>query len=127
MHVITEIHTGVNIHPHTGIDLAGELLCDLIKKSTTANTAYISLISHSMGGLITRYCIGKLYATGYFDQVTPVNFVTLSTPHEGALITRRASRYYACLNRSGAFAGPRCAEMVYMFAHFTHYHNQPPA
>lgn len=92
-----------------GIDLAGELLCDLIIQKSAPHTACISFIGHSMGGLIARYCIGKLYAHGYFKNVQPVNFVTLSTPHLGALITRRSSRYYSCLNRSGAFAGPRYA------------------
>ncbi|KAG2423276.1 hypothetical protein HXX76_015425 [Chlamydomonas incerta] len=46
----------------------------------------LSMIGYSMGGLINRYTAGKLFAEGLFDEggVTPVNFITVATPHLGA-------------------------------------------
>ncbi|KAG2447611.1 hypothetical protein HYH02_007531 [Chlamydomonas schloesseri] len=46
----------------------------------------LSMIGYSMGGLMNRYTAGKLYAEGVFDEggVTPVNFITVATPHLGA-------------------------------------------
>lgn len=37
-----------------------------------------------MGGLVTRYTAGRLYADGYFQSVTALNFVTIATPHLGS-------------------------------------------
>ncbi|PNW73017.1 hypothetical protein CHLRE_14g615600v5 [Chlamydomonas reinhardtii] len=46
----------------------------------------LSMIGYSMGGLMNRYTAGKLFAEGVFDEggVTPVNFITVATPHLGA-------------------------------------------
>lgn len=48
-------------------------------------TACLSLrfTGHSLGGLYARYVVGFLEASGVFDLVTPVNFMTLASPHLG--------------------------------------------
>jgi triacylglycerol esterase/lipase EstA (alpha/beta hydrolase family) len=46
---------------------------------------YISIIGHSLGGLYGRCLVGLLGKDGIIpNQVTPVNFVTLATPHLGS-------------------------------------------
>lgn len=44
----------------------------------------ISFVGYSMGGCINRYIVGRLWSHGYFDKITPVNFVTFASPHLGA-------------------------------------------
>lgn len=45
----------------------------------------ISIIAHSMGGLIARYALGLLYnpASRTVCGLEPCHFVTLATPHLG--------------------------------------------
>jgi pimeloyl-ACP methyl ester carboxylesterase len=43
-----------------------------------------SIVGYSLGGVVARYVIGLLYHKGFFDQIQPVNFVTIATPHLGA-------------------------------------------
>jgi triacylglycerol esterase/lipase EstA (alpha/beta hydrolase family) len=63
---------------------------------------YISIVAHSLGGLIARYAIGQLYRApvGHLssngldteapqEQATvfglqPINFITIATPHFGS-------------------------------------------
>ncbi|KAG8919544.1 hypothetical protein FRC00_011203 [Tulasnella sp. 408] len=47
-----------------------------------------SIFGYSLGGLVSRYTVGILYATKFFDDVTPVNFATIATPHIGLTIYR---------------------------------------
>ncbi|PRP86757.1 lipase/serine esterase [Planoprotostelium fungivorum] len=42
-----------------------------------AKLKYLSMIGHSLG-------IGKLYDSGYFERIKPLNFITLATPHVGS-------------------------------------------
>ncbi|EGC31146.1 hypothetical protein DICPUDRAFT_157035 [Dictyostelium purpureum] len=44
----------------------------------------ISMIGHSLGGLITRYAIGLLYRDGFFERCKPDQFISLSSPHCGS-------------------------------------------
>lgn len=46
-----------------------------------------SIIGYSLGGLLSRYAVGILYSTGFFDdgKVKPVNFATIATPNIGLL------------------------------------------
>ena len=41
------------------------------------------LIRLIIGGLISRYVIGLLYARGVFETIQPVNFTTFASPHLG--------------------------------------------
>lgn len=49
---------------------------------------YISIIAYSFGGLIARYMLGLLSQRMLFDTITPVNFITLATPHLGVRHTK---------------------------------------
>eukprot|EP00051_Salpingoeca_urceolata_P015505 m.201409 g.201409 ORF g.201409 m.201409 type:complete len:379 (+) comp18419_c1_seq5:764-1900(+) len=46
----------------------------------------LSLVGHSLGGLIARFAAGQLAARGVFDggRCVPCNFVTIGTPHLGS-------------------------------------------
>ncbi|EPS73230.1 hypothetical protein M569_01521, partial [Genlisea aurea] len=69
-----------------GIDVMGERLAeevlDVIKRKP--NLTKISFIAHSLGGLMARYAIGKLYRNPNIANLTPINFITVATPHLGS-------------------------------------------
>ncbi|MFS7913295.1 putative alpha/Beta hydrolase [Helianthus anomalus] len=81
-----------------GVDVMGNRLANevlsVIKRHP--NLQKISFIGHSLGGLIARYAIAKLYTRDSTDikrleggsseriaGLVPINFVTIATPHLG--------------------------------------------
>nr|XP_043614696.1 putative lipase C4A8.10 [Erigeron canadensis]XP_043614697.1 putative lipase C4A8.10 [Erigeron canadensis] len=97
-----------------GIDVMGSRLADEVRSviERHPNLQKISFIGHSLGGLIARYAIAKLYTDDYTNQVCqlngdcksvasddlssehvsngkiaglePINFITVATPHLGS-------------------------------------------
>ncbi|CAL5322912.1 hypothetical protein CsSME_00001332 [Camellia sinensis var. sinensis] len=82
-----------------GVDVMGERLAqevlDVIKLKQSLRK--ISFLSHSVGGLVARYVIGKLYrpsrreavegeeeSKGTIGGLEPMNFITVATPHLGS-------------------------------------------
>ncbi|EYU28606.1 hypothetical protein MIMGU_mgv1a0099501mg, partial [Erythranthe guttata] len=81
-----------------GVDVMGERLADevheVIKRKPCLRK--ISFVAHSVGGLVARYAIGKLYkppkigseeklsANATIADLEPVNFITVATPHLGS-------------------------------------------
>ncbi|KAK7036748.1 hypothetical protein VNI00_011414 [Paramarasmius palmivorus] len=61
-----------------------------------------SVVGYSLGGLVARYLIGILHGKDFFNDIIPVNFDTIATPHIG-LVTYQNSRLYDAL----AYLGPR--------------------
>lgn len=50
------------------------------------NVEKISFIGHSLGGLVARYAIAKLYGDTEDSRIgglVPMNFITVATPHLG--------------------------------------------
>ncbi|KAI1335393.1 DUF676-domain-containing protein [Xylariaceae sp. FL0016] len=74
---------------YDGIERGGERVCVEIEeelekiKKDGGNITKISLVGYSLGGLVSRYAIGLLYAKGIFDQLEPINFTTFASPHLG--------------------------------------------
>ncbi|KAK6513539.1 hypothetical protein TWF281_005162 [Arthrobotrys megalospora] len=76
-------------YTYDGIELGGErlaaeieeLLEDLSDKGVIIRK--FSIAGYSLGGLVSRYVVGVLYAKGIFDKITPVNFTTFASPHLG--------------------------------------------
>jgi hypothetical protein len=69
---------------YDGIDACGERCVDLILKFISEmNLDRISFIGYSLGGLILRYVVGRLYHLRIFEELKPLNFVTIATPHLG--------------------------------------------
>ena len=75
-----------------GIDTCGERLFDCVKghiemlrELEGEEVTHISMVGYSLGGLITRYAVGKMETEGWFDEgkFTPINFMTIATPHLG--------------------------------------------
>ncbi|KAI3806661.1 hypothetical protein L1987_22573 [Smallanthus sonchifolius] len=81
-----------------GVDVMGNRLANevisVIKRHP--NLQKISFIGHSLGGLIARYAIAKLYTRDSIDNhclectsseriagLVPINFITIATPHLG--------------------------------------------
>mmetsp|Transcript_6921 Transcript_6921/g.25503 ORF Transcript_6921/g.25503 Transcript_6921/m.25503 type:complete len:477 (-) Transcript_6921:35-1465(-) len=77
-----------------GIDSAGERLADeinsLVESARRDGIHYsrISLVGHSLGGLIARYAAGCLFeerdSVGLIAGLKPAHFMTFSTPHLGS-------------------------------------------
>ncbi|KAF3940318.1 hypothetical protein ABW19_dt0200961 [Dactylella cylindrospora] len=76
-------------HTYDGIELGGERLAreieDLIEEFAGKGVIIrkFSIVGYSLGGLVSRYVIGLLYAKGIFDRIKPLNFTTFATPHLG--------------------------------------------
>ncbi|KAK6117855.1 hypothetical protein DH2020_048405 [Rehmannia glutinosa] len=88
-----------------GVDVMGERLSEevleVIKRKP--GLTKISFVAHSVGGLVARYAIGKLYrppsrgsgeelsanvcneeSKGTIADLQPINFITVATPHLGS-------------------------------------------
>jgi len=73
---------------YDGIDACGRRLADEIQElaaGSSRNLKKISIIGHSMGGLISRNAIAKLFdrGSGTVCGLEPQHFITLATPHVG--------------------------------------------
>lgn len=96
-----------NVSKHTldGVDVMGERLAEEVIEviRRKPNMRKVSFISHSVGGLVARYAIGKLYrppgnepiqdsgnkeskvdSIGTICGLEAMNFVTVATPHLGS-------------------------------------------
>ncbi|XP_029122115.1 putative lipase ROG1 isoform X2 [Elaeis guineensis] len=90
-----------------GVDLMGERLAEEVRSVVRqrGGVQKISFVAHSLGGLIARYAIGRLYepiteveplagAKNQFDEdgslegriagLEPMNFITFASPHLGS-------------------------------------------
>ncbi|KAG0535200.1 hypothetical protein BDA96_04G345900 [Sorghum bicolor] len=93
---------------YDGVDLMGERLAEEVRQivQRRRNLRKISFVAHSLGGLVTRYAIGKLYEPamdetsscdndkpsdeqnvpggGKIAGLEPISFITSATPHLGS-------------------------------------------
>ncbi|XP_047307957.1 putative lipase ROG1 [Impatiens glandulifera] len=78
-----------------GVDLMGERLAKevLFVVEHWPDVKKISFVAHSLGGLVARYAIGRLYEhqpcysndnEGRIAGLEPINFITFATPHLGS-------------------------------------------
>jgi hypothetical protein len=82
-------------HPNTthrfatyqGIDTCGQRLADEIRTVAAAHPSLtrLSVVAHSMGGLMARYALGSLFnpGQGRVCGLEPAHFVSMATPHCG--------------------------------------------
>lgn len=70
-----------------GIDTCGERLAAEIRQVAAAHPGLqrISILGHSMGGLISRYAVGRLFdaSAGTVAGLRPSHFVAMATPNLG--------------------------------------------
>ncbi|KAJ4745087.1 alpha/beta-Hydrolases superfamily protein [Rhynchospora pubera] len=84
-----------------GVDLMGERLADEVRSVVVQRRGVqkISFVAHSLGGLVARYAIGRLYEApsqiesctnksggmnGLIAGLVPMNFITFASPHLGS-------------------------------------------
>ncbi|RXW21678.1 hypothetical protein EST38_g4176 [Candolleomyces aberdarensis] len=76
---------------YDGIDWGGERVAkELLEKvkeleSSGDQVTKLSVTGYSLGGLVARYLVGILHQRGFFENVKPINFNTIATPHIGLL------------------------------------------
>ncbi|OAA56800.1 hypothetical protein ISF_07316 [Cordyceps fumosorosea ARSEF 2679] len=74
---------------YDGIERGGERVCAEIEEELRAIEAgggkitKLSIIGYSLGGLVSRYTVGLLYAKGILDGMECMNFCTFASPHLG--------------------------------------------
>lgn len=64
-----------------------EYVVDLVRSESLPNVAKVSFIGHSLGGLVQTFAVAYLQSNypWFFDQIQPVNFVTLASPMLGVI------------------------------------------
>lgn len=62
---------------------------EALKETNNYKVSQISIVGYSLGGLISRYVIGRLEEMKFFDEVTPIFFSTFATPHIGVRFFKR--------------------------------------
>ncbi|KAK1421379.1 hypothetical protein QVD17_23671 [Tagetes erecta] len=79
-----------------GVDVMGERLSQEVLEviAQKPNLRKISFVAHSVGGLVARYAIGRLYrpakegtikeSAATIGGLVPMNFITVATPHLGS-------------------------------------------
>ncbi|RLN97070.1 hypothetical protein BBJ28_00013630 [Nothophytophthora sp. Chile5] len=69
-----ECNAGSFFQTYDGVDLGGERLADEVQElaKQMPNLRKFSMIGHSLGGLYNRYCLGVLFARGFFANIEPM-------------------------------------------------------
>ncbi|KAF7356616.1 DUF676-domain-containing protein [Mycena venus] len=92
---------------YDGIDWGGERVAEEIVaeveklKQEGRTVTKFSITGYSLGGLVSRYVVGILRQRGFFENVTPVNFNTIATPHLGL------PRYPSFFSSLASVLGPK--------------------
>ncbi|KAK7056428.1 hypothetical protein VNI00_002983 [Paramarasmius palmivorus] len=102
LHVMVA-RTNAEDSTYDGIDWGGERVIDETEQlaSDGKKVVKFSITGYSLGGLVSRYVIGILYQKGYFENVAPINFNTIATPHLGL------PRYPSLLSTLYSTLGPK--------------------
>ncbi|KZT27895.1 DUF676-domain-containing protein [Neolentinus lepideus HHB14362 ss-1] len=102
---------------YDGIDWGGERVAEEIYTEVERlakegrKVTKLSFTGYSLGGLVARYVIGILSQRCLFDDVIPVNFNTIATPHIGLL--RYSSFFSSIQNALGPKLLSRTGEQLY--------------
>ncbi|EPQ56502.1 DUF676-domain-containing protein [Gloeophyllum trabeum ATCC 11539] len=102
---------------YDGIDWGGERVAEEIYakvekiENDGKKVSRLSVTGYSLGGLVARYVIGILFQRGFFNEVTPVNFNTVATPHIGLL--RYSSFFSSVTHALGPKLLSRTGEQFY--------------
>ncbi|KZT65026.1 DUF676-domain-containing protein [Daedalea quercina L-15889] len=98
--------TNQDEHTYDGIDWGGERVAEEIFAAVKRleddgkRITRFSITGYSLGGLVSRYAVGVLHQRGFFDNVTPVTFNTIATPHIGL------PRYPTFISSVASYLGP---------------------
>ncbi|KAJ7043596.1 DUF676-domain-containing protein [Mycena alexandri] len=106
LHVL-RAETNKDDSTYDGIDWGGERVAEEIAaeveklKQEGRTVTRFSITGYSLGGLVARYVVGILRQRGFFENVVPVNFNTIATPHLGL------PRYKSFFSSLASVLGPR--------------------
>jgi hypothetical protein len=80
-------HCNERTRTFDGVDVCGERLAAEVRAVAARHPGLrrISILSHSMGGLISRYAAGRLFdpGSGTLAGLQPCHYVAIATPHLG--------------------------------------------
>ncbi|KAJ8490028.1 hypothetical protein ONZ45_g13353 [Pleurotus djamor] len=102
---------------YDGIDWGAERVAQEVTEEVEKLAAegkkvtHFSVTGYSLGGLVSRYLVGILHQRNFFDDVQPMNFNTVATPHIGLL--RYPSTFSAVINALGPRLLSRTGEQFY--------------
>ncbi|KAJ7623235.1 lipid particle protein [Roridomyces roridus] len=92
---------------YDGIDWGGERVAQEVLDEVRQleekgqKVTRFSIAGYSLGGLLSRYAIGVLRQRGFFENVTPVNYFSVASPHIGL------PRYDSFFSSVKSTLGPR--------------------
>ncbi|XP_047323705.1 lipid droplet phospholipase 1-like [Impatiens glandulifera] len=134
-----------------GVDVMGKRLADEVLKVVDCypDLEKISFVGHSLGGLIARYAVAKLYkkttteenhekgiifieeeeAKGTIAGLEPVNFITVATPHLGCRGHKQAPAFcgsYAMEKAAAGVSGILGRSGKHLFLNDGRRHGLPP-
>lgn len=98
-------HKNNFIYSTLGTKVCGDKLVAVVEdellKHPDAST--ISFIGHSFGGIMSRYAIGILESRNIFDQIKPLAYVSISTPHAGVITNKSIIKFglHNCTGTTG--------------------------
>lgn len=61
----------------------------------------VSILGYSLGGLIARFLVGMMLDEGFFNDVKPMLFSTIATPHLGSKFHRTDKAWFGWMNTLG--------------------------
>ena len=103
-------HTPVYLHYNTGLSIAdnGRLLSeqlDALVEAWPVEVEELSILAHSMGGLVTRSAHQHAVKAGHAWQRLAAKFIFLGTPHHGAPL-ERGGHWFDLVLGATPFAAP---------------------
>lgn len=111
-----------------GLNRCGQNLTDFVYECYQKHKPkYISFIGHSFGGLIIRNSIGRLEQNRFFEQVEPILYASVATPHLGSLSMNGIKKFFArnLIGQSGyeLLLEDKSQILMKMSQKDTHYYN----
>lgn len=100
------LNASVNTKQTTdGVAAAGARLAELIRMEAPPHGGRLSLVAHSMGGVVARWAVKELEEQDWFAQkrVHAVNFVTTASPHLG--LSDVGTFWYKSISLTGPLVG----------------------
>ena len=112
-----------------GLEQCGINLTDFVYSCCNKyHPKYISFIGHSLGGLIIRNCIGILDSKKFFDDVIPILYSSIATPHLGIFylnnLKQTMAKYFIGLTGKELLVKDKNKLLIFMSQYDTYYYHE---